>query len=190
MIFDPEYLLLAIFVLGMNVIPAFMPPTWVVLAFFYTQFQLNLIPTVLIGASMATLGRILLYHIAKNFLRNFFSKKTLENYDNLGKFFKKNQKLTIPVVLIYAFLPIPSNQVFIIAGLTEIPIGLLAFSFFAGRLISYTFWVNLAYHAVSRLEAVFSSHYSNFGAIAAEIIGFGVVYLIGKIPWKKVLKIK
>ena len=63
------YILLASTVLGLNIIPAFMPPTWIVLAFFVTKYDLQIIPVVLIGATCATLGRILLAGISKRYIR-------------------------------------------------------------------------------------------------------------------------
>ncbi len=42
------YLILALLVFGMNIVPAFMPPTWLVLAFFYIHFELSLPIVVLI----------------------------------------------------------------------------------------------------------------------------------------------
>lgn len=187
--FDIEYLILAIFVLGMNTIPFFMPPTWVVLAFFYTQFNLELVPTVLIGATMATTGRVILYYLAKSYLGKFLPKSFKTNFLSLGQFFKKRERLTIPLVLTYAFLPIPSNDVFIVAGLAQLKIKIIAFSFLIGRLISYTFWVSLANKVGDKLEILFENHFSNFNAFAIELFGVLVILLIGKINWRKVLKI-
>ncbi len=189
MLFSPVYLILAVFVLGMNVVPVFMPPTWLVLAFFFSRFHLNLFATVLIGAISATCGRVLLYHLARLYLRPFLPKKFEQNYDYLGSYIQKRQNLTIPIVITYAFLPIPSNDVFIIAGLTGLKIKIIAFSFFVGRLISYSFWISLAYHLSNRLEMVFAEHFSNLAGIAAELLGFGIILLVGKINWRKILRV-
>ena len=67
------YLILASIVLGMNVIPALMPPTWIILAFFVSKYQLQLLPVVLIGASCATLGRVILAGISRKYFRRFLS---------------------------------------------------------------------------------------------------------------------
>ena len=171
----------------MNIIPAFMPPTWAVLAFFVTKYNLLIIPTVLIGAMSATLGRVILANISQKYFSRFFSKDSQQNYESIGTYLNKHQAITVPLVITYAFFPIPSNHVFIAAGLAKVNLKVLATSFFIGRLISYTFWVNLSQRISDNLEGVFSSHYSKFGSIGLEIVGVVVIYFIGKIAWKKVL---
>lgn len=182
-----EYIILSSIVLGMNVIPAFMPPTWAVLAFFVTKYHLLIIPAVILGAAAASLGRVILAGISQKFFRKFFSRQSQENYASIGRYLNTHQRLTIPLVLIYAFLPIPSNHVFIAAGLAKVNIKLLAASFFAGRLISYTFWVSLTRRLADNLEDIFSSHYSKIGSVVVEIVGLILLYLLGRIAWKKIL---
>lgn len=183
-------LLLAILIFVINVIPVFMPPTWIILAFFYINFHPPFLLTILIGASAATIGRIALYHISKNYFRGFFSKYTLKNYGALGQFIGKNEKLSIPIFVIYAFFPISSNYVYIAAGLAEINIKILASSFFVGRLISYSFWIAASHAVNNRLEDIFANHIGNTSVIFFEIIGLIIVYLIGKINWAKILKVE
>ncbi|MBI2599656.1 hypothetical protein HYW43_01915 [Candidatus Daviesbacteria bacterium] len=182
------YLFLASVVLGMNIIPMFMPPTWTLLAFFVAKYDLSIPLTVLIGASFATLGRIVLAEISKKYLRRFFSKRAQENYETIGRYLNNNKKITIPLIITYAFLPIPSNDVFIAAGLAKVKIQLLAGSFFVGRLISYTFWVSVAQKFSDNLVDIFSSHYSKFGSIAIEVVGIVLILLIGRISWGKILR--
>lgn len=186
--FIETLIILAVLIYFINVIPIFMPPTWTILAFYYINFHPPLIPAIIIGALFATLGRITLYYISKNHFRRFFSKESLENYDALGNFLTKKQKLSIPLFLTYAFFPISSNYVYIAAGLAEINIKILAASFLVGRLFSYSFWVTASHIVFTRVEDIFSSHISNFSVVIIEIVGLIVVVLIGKINWKKILK--
>jgi hypothetical protein len=78
------YLLLGVLVLFMNIIPAFMPPTWTVLAFFYTAFDMQLVPVVIIGAICATLGRVILALLVRHVFSDYIPKKLLANYQYLG----------------------------------------------------------------------------------------------------------
>ncbi len=181
------YFVLALLILGMNVVPILMPPTWTVLAFYVAKYHLFIIPAVLIGASCATLGRIILATLSRKYFRRMFSKKSQENYETLGNYLNTHEKITIPLVITYAFFPIPSNDVFIAAGLAGVNIKLLAGSFFVGRLISYSFWIQLTRHLADNLEDIFNTHYANFGAIAVEIAGLLIIYLIGKIAWRKIV---
>lgn len=182
------YVFLASIVLGINVIPAFMPPTWTILAFFVTKYNLQILPVVLIGASFATLGRIILASLSGTFFRKFLPKKSQENYASIGHYLNSHKHVTIPLVVAYAFLPIPSNNVFIAAGLAKMRIRLLAASFFVGRLISYTFWVSLTRKLADNLADIFSRQYAETGSVIAQIVSLVLLYLLGTIAWKKILK--
>lgn len=185
--FGIEYLLLGLFIYGMNVIPVFMPPTWIVLAFFYHHYHLAFVPTVIIGATTATFGRVTLAYLARHVLHDKIPKSWTKNYDDLGAYVKSHQKLTIPVMLTYAFFPISSNYVYIMAGLSGLPINIIAISFFIGRLISYSFWISAASFATRHLEDIFQGHLVQSQTIIFEIAGLLVVWGIGRIPWKKIL---
>lgn len=166
-----------------------MPPTWIILAFFYTNFKLSLLPVVIVGAVMAMLGRVILSVLARNYLRRFLPKSYEQNYDDLGIYFQQNQKLTIPIVLTYAFLPIPSNQVFIVAGLTKLNMKLISLSFLIGRLVSYSFWISITYHFSTQLKTIFEKHFSNNLTFVLEIMGILIIIALGRITWRKILKI-
>jgi len=182
-------IIIAVFIYIINVIPVFMPPTWTILAFYYIKLHPPLLPAAIVGAVAATLGRITLYYIAKTRFRKFFPKNYLENYDSLGNFFRKRKKLSIPLFLTYAFFPISSNYVYIAAGLAKIDIRLLAASFLLGRIFSYSFWIATSHIVINRIDDVFSSRFSNIGVIILELLGLLIIIVIGKVNWKKILKI-
>lgn len=188
--FSGIYLVLGIFILGMNVIPAFMPPTWTVLVFFYLTYHLYPPYVVLIGAVTATLGRVFLYYLAQTQLKRFLTKKMKDNYAHLAKFVNTRQKISIPLFFTYAFLPIPSNQVYIAAGVSGIRLKFIATIFFIGRLISYSLWIGTAHVAFKSLDGIFGSHYSHITTFIVEIVGFIIIYFLGTINWKKYLKLK
>lgn len=183
-------IILSLIIYIINVIPLFMPPTWSILAFYYITFHPPLLETVILGAISATLGRVTLYYLSKNHFRKLFTKTMIKNYDALGKFFDKKQKISIPLFLTYAFFPISSNFVYIAAGLAKINIKILATSFLVGRFLSYGFWITATHIATTRLEDIFSKRVSNVGLIIIELLGLFLIILIGRINWKKVLKLK
>ena len=55
-----QYLVLFAVVLGVNLMPAFGPPTWLVLVLFRLHEHLHVLPLVLVGAVAATVGRVAL----------------------------------------------------------------------------------------------------------------------------------
>ena len=165
-----------------------MPPTWTILAFFYTTFHLYLLPTVIIGAVAATLGRILLALLVRHVFRGYIPKSFLKNYTYLGDYFKKYQKFSIPIILTYAFFPVSSNDVYIIAGLSDISLKVIALSFFIGRLISYSFWISASYHFSTQLTSIFTTHLTRTNTIIFELIGVLLIVAVGKINWRKILR--
>ncbi len=179
---------MSILVFGMNVLPAFAPPTWLVLAFFYKRFHLSLLVVVLLGATSAVSGRVVLALLARHNFRLFLPKSSRENLDTLGKYLESHAHLTIPIVLAYAFFPIPSNFMFIAAGLSELNLTMIAVSFFIGRLISYTFWISATTKVSSTLNKVFAHYYSDPKYVIVEIVGFVMIYLLSRIRWKKLFK--
>lgn len=180
------YLLLALLIYVINVIPALMPPTWTILVFTVIKFNLHVVPSVLLGAISATLGRITLYYLARTYLRPFLSEKTKKNMDALGKFLNARSHLTVGLVVIYAFFPIPSNQVYIAAGLAKVNIKLFALSFFIGRIISYAFWVGTTSLVIDKLlnKGLRFTHLQGF---LIDILGFAILILVSKIRWDKIL---
>lgn len=185
------YLFLIATVFSMNVVPAFMPATWSVLALFYIKYDLAFVPVIIIGAAMASLGRMVLYFLSREFVPKIVPAKWLVNYHDLGKLLNVDRKVTIPLMVGYAFLPIPSNQVFIAAGLARADIKVIIISFFFGRLLSYSFWVAAAHRVASSLDDLFIGHFAGGAKLGAEIFSFSLIFIIGAIPWKKILnKIK
>src|SRR2546426_6986665 len=73
-----DYLLLAAVVFGVNLLPAFGPPTWAVLVFFRLNSDLAAVPLVLGGALAAAAGRLLLAYGSRR-LRGRMSPKRLQS---------------------------------------------------------------------------------------------------------------
>jgi hypothetical protein len=67
-----DYVLAFACIFGINVLPAFGPPTWAVIVFFRLNSDLDLVPLVLGGAVAAASGRLVLAHGAR-LLRGRFS---------------------------------------------------------------------------------------------------------------------
>lgn len=187
-LFDVQYIILGLIVLAINIVPAFMPSTWMILSFFYIHYHLEFLPTIFVGVIMATTGRIILAVLSKNYIGPMLPKKDQENMMNLGKIFELNKNYSFLSILGYTFLPIPSNQLFIAAGLANADFSLLALSFFIGRTISYSFWVNLSHNVNNNIEGTFTSYFSNVEMLAVEIFGFVILYAISKINWGKTLR--
>jgi len=179
------YFNLAFLVFIVNALPAFMPPTWMILVFFLTTKDLFSVPVVVIGASMALLGRMCLYYFSSKSNRHLPTKMS-NNYIELGKILGKNKVLSLPLFLLFAFYPLPSNQLFIMAGLSKLNPRLLAISFLGGRLLSYSFWVGGARAIDKNIEVMFREGFEPKSVVTIAITMLLLIILPGLVDWKKI----
>jgi hypothetical protein len=101
-------------VFALNLLPAFAPPTWMALSFFSYKFPDNDIAILaLVGATAATLGRVILAKFARTIVRGkLLSEDTRENIDAIRDSLQKRRAWTAGASLFYAFSPLPSNYLF------------------------------------------------------------------------------
>jgi hypothetical protein len=180
-------------VLIINILPAFAPPTWMILTYFQVQFNFNIYLLALVGTVAATLGRLILAKLSNLILRKrLLSVRTRANIDNIKDRILEHKRLTIGIFVSYALSPLPTNQLFLAYGLTDLPLRYIALPFFLGRFLSYLFWVSTVSTvtlkmAVSQLArgAYIGSYY-----VIIQILTLVVVYLFAKIDWQKLFKEK
>jgi hypothetical protein len=122
---DLTALLLAFaLVFAINVVPAFMPPTWSVLAILHFAFGLPALPLALGGALAASAGRLTLAVASQRFGRTLLPLHRRADLSDLGRCLDAKAKWAAPAaVLVYSFGPIPSNELFVAAGLTGRSVG-------------------------------------------------------------------
>lgn len=188
-------LLIRIFftVFAINIFPVFMPPTWSVLAYFQVRHDLDVFTLALIGTFAATAGRVVLAKLSDRIIRkNFLRERIRANIDVIKNRIIEYKKITVWIFLFYAFSPLPSNQLFMAYGLTELPLKMVAIPFFIGRFLSYVFWVFTA----SKITLTITAHEYASGAfmgtyfIIMQIIAIVVVWLFAKINWERLFKEK
>lgn len=178
------YLVIFAAVLGLNVIPFFAPATWTVLTFITIRYNIPLLPLALVGAVAATLGRLTLAKLSRVIVREkFLSEKTKKNIDEIKIHLEKRKALTFGLFLFYAFSPLPSNQLFIAYGLTNMSIFRVALPFFLGRIVSYTvlsFSVSKAalYFFPDSLTRAFGGYF-----LIVQVLTIFSVYIFTKIKW-------
>ena len=127
------YVVLAGTVFGVNLLPAFGPPTWAVLVFFRFHSSLEAVPLVLVGALAAASGRLVLAFASSRF-RDRLSPKRLENLEAARDVVAGGRKRALAGLGLFALSPLPSAQLFVAAGQVAAPIAPLTAAFFAGRL--------------------------------------------------------
>jgi membrane protein YqaA with SNARE-associated domain len=181
-------LLLFAAVFGLNVIPAFAPPTWMVFSYIgFRYVSVNHVLLAVVGASAATLGRMALAKMARVVVRQrFMSESSRQNIDSIREYLQPRRKLTFGVFLFYAFTPFPSNYLFIAYGLTSMELRLIAAPFFIGRSISYSFWAFTASTVARRIavESTDALSYLSLYFVASQIILLSLIYVFTRIDWR------
>jgi hypothetical protein len=179
-------LFVAVFIL--NVVPAFVPPTWLTLSF--VGLSMPNVPVgvlALIGASAATLGRVTLAKLSRLIVRGkFLNGPTRENINAIKDGLENQRVLTFGMFLAYAFSPLPSNYLFIAYGLTPLRLRLVAVPFFLGRLASYSFWVATASAVGDRLDldSVESASYVGVYFVISQLLLVPTIYIFARIDWR------
>jgi membrane protein YqaA with SNARE-associated domain len=184
---SPEYLLLAAVVLGVNLLPAFGPPTWAVLVFFRVQRGLAPVPLVLIGAVAAATGRLLLAYGSRR-LRPRLSRRYLANVDAAQEALAGGRRRALAGLGLFALSPIPSAQLFVGAGLMRVPLLPLTAAFFTGRLVSYSLYVAAASAARHSLHSILARGFASPLGIALQILMLAALVALVQVDWARLLR--
>jgi uncharacterized membrane protein YdjX (TVP38/TMEM64 family) len=181
-----QYLLLAGVVFGVNLLPAFGPPTWAILVWFEIARDLDPVALVLIGATAATLGRVVLALGAGAF-RGRLSARRREGLDAARTVLSGSRGRTAAGLGLFLLSPLPSAQLFVAAGLIAVPLRPLAAAFFAGRLVSYSIYVGLGKAADARFGDVIEGAFRSPLGIALQVAMLAALVLLVRIDWVKIV---
>jgi membrane protein YqaA with SNARE-associated domain len=179
-----RYLVLFAIVFGVNLLPAFGPPTWAVLVFARLHWHLNPFALVLLGALAAISGRYLLARGARHFKERMPSRMK----DNLGAvrtLVERKRLGTIALFALFVASPLPSAQLFLAAGLLDLPLGPLTAAFFVGRLVSYSIYVSVATLADKQLGNIVGQIFGSPWAIALQIVLLVATCVLPLVNWRR-----
>lgn len=180
-------LLLAIAVVfGVNLMPAFGPPTWAVLVFFRLSFDVPAVPLVAFGALAAASGRLALAHGSRHF-RSRMSAERLDSLQALEDELTASRTRSFAGLGLFALSPVPSAQLFVGAGLLRVPLLPLTAAFFAGRLVSYSLYVGAASAAEDSLGTVFEDVLTSPTGIALQLALLAALVALVKVDWRKLI---
>jgi uncharacterized membrane protein YdjX (TVP38/TMEM64 family) len=182
-----DYLLLFLIVFGVNLLPAFGPPTWSVLVVFRLNTPMPTWLLVLVGAAAAATGRFLL---AKAFwlLRNRLPAKTRANLESARAALERRKRNTIVALGLFAMSPVPSAQLFEAAGLTGVRLLPFTTAFFAGRLVSYSIYAYTAERIrETSLGEALQGGFANPWVIALQLVLIAMLVAMMRIDWTRLL---
>lgn len=177
-----DLLLTAGVVFLVNLMPAFGPPTWIVLAFLKIRYDVPSVLLVVVGASASAAGRYALARGAHAFRRRLPQEKR-EGLELLGRRLEAEPAMSAGMLGTFLLSPLPSAQLFVAAGLAEVRLGRLTAVFFAGRLVTYSIYVAGTVVAVDQFGDVLThSLYSPYGIALQALMVLGLVAMI-RIDW-------
>lgn len=178
-----EYSYLGVFLalVAINAAPILMPPTWIILSSFYAlDLALDPLFLAIVGATGATVGRMILKKISGAF-RRFVASEQKSNLDTIGSFLNRKRYGYILASFLFAATPLPSNMLFVAYGLMRAKsLGLYA-GFWAGRVLSYYIMITISDIVLTPFLQIFEERY--IGIIVADAVGIGVVVLFTSINW-------
>jgi membrane protein YqaA with SNARE-associated domain len=169
-------------IFGVNLLPAFGPPTWAVLVFFRLNSDLPAVPLVLVGALAAASGRLVLAATARLF-RSRFSAERRENLEAAEELLVGSRGKAVAGLGLFALSPVPSAQLFVAAGLLTVPLIPLTAAFFAGRLVSYSIYVGAAGAAKDSLSSILGEAFTSPLGIALQVAMLAGLVLLLRFDW-------
>src|SRR5215207_11475968 len=165
-----------------------MPPTWSVLAYFHLYHGLPVVPLAFVGALGATTGRAILALGSHAFGNRFVPASWHANVEALVATLQSRPTLALPSLALFALGPVPSNHLFVAAGLARAPLPPILLVFGSARFVSYLLWVSSASVADRSLREVFGARIRGWGAVALQLAGFALIILLIRLDWRRLLQ--
>jgi len=178
-----EYSYLGIFlvILGVNISPILMPPSWIVLTSFYLlDPTLNVLFLAMVGATGATIGRYFLKKISGVF-RKFVGSEQKSNLDIIGNYLNKKKYGYLIASFLFGATPLPSNILFITYGLMRTKNIGIYIGFWFGRTISYIIMIYFSDAVLRPFFEIFEDRL--VGILLIDGVGIGLIIIFASINW-------
>ena len=179
-----DYLPFVLIVFGVNLLPAFGPPTWTLVVFAHLRWGLNPVALVVLGATAAAAGRYLLALGTRRF-GTHLPANARENLSDADQYLATRRRSMWVLFGVFVVSPLPSAQMFEAAGLLDLNLVTVTIAFLFGRTISYSIYLAIATAAQHQLSGVMSSFFGATWSIAVEVILMALVVALPFVPWRR-----
>ena len=184
------YLLFFLLVLGINLMPAFGPPTWTIIALYALHSGLPLVALVLTGAAAAALGRLLLA-LGFRLIGRRLSYKRQRNLAAARVMLERRRSRVGMGLALFALSPVPSAQLFEAAGLMRVRLLGFTIAFFLGRLVSYALYASGARSLrQSSIGQAFEDALTSPMGLLVQAIAIALLILLARVDWVSRLGIR
>ncbi len=152
------------FALLVNIVPAFAPPTWILLSIFeINNPSLNSFVLALFGVIGSVSGRFVMY-LYSTIVGKYVPRKQADNLNYFKKFVMERRLGVFEATFLYSLSPLPSNFLFITFGISRAKVLPVLVGFALGRLVSYSILVYLS------LKASVYFHFFGIGNVRMQRI--------------------
>lgn len=180
-----SYLGLFLLLIAMNASPILMPPTWIVLASFYTvDPTLDILVLSVVGATGALAGRIILMFISR-FFRRFIGAERKSNLDVLAEYMKKKKYGYFSASFLFAITPLPSNLLFMAYGIMRVKNMALFAGFWIGRAIAYYVMISISTVTLKPFLELFDD--SLTGILVTDVVSIIMIVVFACVNWNKLI---
>lgn len=181
-----QYLILFAIVFGINLLPAFGPPTWSIIALYTLNSELNVPLLILVGAIAAACGRYVLGHGTRLLGTRFLPHRMRDNLDAAKQALQRRKRHAFLALALFALSPVPSAQLFEAAGLTGVRLLPFTAAFFVGRIVSYSVY---AYTAKgirsSNVGDAFRHSLTSPVGLGIQVVMIVLLVVLAQVDWKK-----
>ncbi len=181
-----EYLWAFIIIFGENLMPAFGPPTWLVLVYLTLGFGLDPVALIAMAVVAASVAHFIMAHAFRRF-RFKLPGWYRTNLENLGEKIVGRSATSWGLFLLFLWSPLSSSQLFVAAGLIpQIRITPLVVAFAFGRVFTYSGYVYGAtsFAGTDLGKSIISEMTSPLMIFSQVVLVVGVVAL-GFIRWSR-----
>lgn len=185
-----ELLLVFAVVFAVNLMPAFGPPTAALIIFFGFNTDLPLPALVVVAAIAAASGRFILANGFRHWSGRL-SDRLRKNLAAAKAVFERKRRNAILALSLFALSPLPSAQLFGAAGLMGVRLLPFTLAFFAGRLVSYSFYGTSARLAERySLRDTFMEALTSPWGVALQVALLMMLAILPQIDWGRLFGIK
>ena len=131
-------------------------------------------------------GRYLLARTARRF-KGRLPVRLRDNLEDARTLIERKRIGAFALFGIFVISPLPSAQLFLAAGLLDLPLGLLTWAFFLGRLVSYSIYVGLATLADRQFGHVIDQAFGSPWSVALQVALLALVCLLPFVRWHRFL---
>jgi membrane protein YqaA with SNARE-associated domain len=164
-----------------NVVPAFVPPTWMVLSLYHIDHPfLNTPIVVFLGVVGSVGGRFVMYYYSR-LLGRYVPNKYAENLKSFRSLFEKRTFGLFIGSFIYSIGPLPSNILFIASGIARTEILPILGGFAFARGVSYLLLISASLRVFSFLEVLGVPYVKDIINVLGIVAGIAVAL----VDWKK-----